>query len=123
MARRKVTKAIAIEFFEKEIDRIEKLQGEAGKRLERMELLLIYDMVVEALKAEKLKWNLCSEGLPKKNGVYLVTEDVYSCDKRVNKFLYTTVEAVEFSNGEWCRASFYEIVAWAEMPKPYVPDK
>jgi len=120
MARRKVTEASAIEFFEKEIDRIEKLQGKEGKHLPRMELLLIYDMVVEALKAEKLDWIPCSEQLPKKNGTYLVTEDVYSSDKHVNKFLYTKVEMVEFSGGEWRRASFYKIIAWAE-PKPYVP--
>lgn len=66
------------------------------------------------------KWILCSERLPEERGHYIVTEKVFSLDDREHKGRYNTmVEQVEYYDGKWKRASFFEIVAWMPLPLPY----
>ena len=65
-------------------------------------------------------WIPVSEGLPKERGTYIVTEKVFSLNdrKHTGRFDLMT-EQVEFCNGKWERASFYEIIAWMPKPEPY----
>lgn len=68
----------------------------------------------------KDEWIPVSERLPEKRGVYIVTEKVFSLDDREHKGRYNTmVEQVEYCNGKWQRASFFEVIAWRPLPEPY----
>ena len=66
------------------------------------------------------QWIPCSERVPEKSGVYIVTEKEYFVDDRehTGRFNLTT-EQVEFEDGKWRRASFYEVIAWMPLPEPY----
>lgn len=67
------------------------------------------------------KWIPCSEMLPEKNGMYLVTQLMYSFD-RPKGYGYPPegkeVDYVEYQDG-WRRADFYEVLAWQPLPEPY----
>ena len=69
---------------------------------------------------EQTEWISCSKRIPEKSGVYIVTEKEYSVDdrERTGRFNLIT-EPVEFYDGKWKRASFYEVMAWKPLPKPY----
>ena len=68
----------------------------------------------------KTEWIPVSERLPEERGFYIVTEKVFSLDDREHKGRYNTmVEQVEYCNGKWQRARFFEVVAWMPLPKPY----
>ena len=65
-------------------------------------------------------WIPCSERLPEESGVYIVTEKEYSVDDRENTGRFNLItEQVEFEDGKWRRASFYEVIAWMPLPEPY----
>ena len=64
-------------------------------------------------------WISCSERLPEKNGMYLVTQKRYSLDNR--RMIGIETDYVQFSCGEWCRARFLEVIAWQPLPTPYQP--
>lgn len=64
-------------------------------------------------------WIPCSERLPEKNGMYLVTQKRYSLDTR--RMIGIETDYVQFSCGEWCRARFLEVIAWQPLPSPYQP--
>lgn len=69
---------------------------------------------------EQTQWIPVSERLPQQRGIYIVTEKVFSLDDREHKGRYNTmVEQVEYCNGKWQRASFFEIIAWMPLPQPY----
>lgn len=66
------------------------------------------------------KWIPCSERLPEERGYYIVTEKVFSIDDKEHKGKYNTmVEQVEYCNGKWKRASFFEVIAWIPLPPSY----
>ena len=66
------------------------------------------------------RWTPCSERLPKERGMYIVTEKVFSVtDKEHAGGFNLMTEQVEFDNGKWRRASFYEVIAWMPLLKPY----
>ena len=68
----------------------------------------------------RAEWIPVSERLPEKRGCYIVTEKVFSIDDREHKGRFNTmVEQVEFCNGKWQRASFFEITAWMPLPAAY----
>ena len=65
-------------------------------------------------------WIPCSERMPEERGVYIVTEKVYSINDRKHTGCFNLMtEQVEFSNGKWIRASFYEVIAWMPLPEPF----
>ena len=65
-------------------------------------------------------WIPVGERLPEKSGHYIVTEKVFRLDDRAHKGRYNTrVEQVEYSNGKWQMASFFEVTAWMPLPEPY----
>ena len=66
------------------------------------------------------KWIPVDERLPEERGMYLVTEKEFAIDDRNHrgKFKVKT-EQVEFHDGKWNRAKFYEVVAWQPLPEPY----
>ena len=65
-------------------------------------------------------WISVSERLPEKSGVYIVTEKEYSVDDREHTGRFNLItEQVEFEDGKWRRANFYEVVAWMTLPEPY----
>ena len=69
------------------------------------------------------KWIPVSERLPEERGVYIVTEKVFSLDDREHKGRYNTmVEQVEYYNGKWRRANFFEVIAWMPLPEPYMSE-
>ena len=75
------------------------------------------DKAIKAL--EQTMWIPVSERLPKERGNYIVTEKVFSLDDREHKGRYNTmVEQVEYCNGKWQRASFFEVIAWMPLPGP-----
>lgn len=76
------------------------------------------DALVEA-KEHNDGWIPCSERLPEKNGMYLVTQKRYSLDTR--RMIEIETDYVQFSCGEWCRARFLEVIAWQPLPTPYQP--
>lgn len=65
-------------------------------------------------------WIPVSERLPEERGMYLVTEKVFAIDDRnhIGKFKVET-EQVEFYDGKWNRAKFFEVIAWMPLPEPY----
>ena len=66
------------------------------------------------------EWIPVSERLPEKRGMYIVTEKVFSLDDREHTGRFNRMtEQVEFCNGKWQRARFYEVVAWMPLPEPY----
>ena len=66
------------------------------------------------------EWIPVSERLPKGRGFYIVTERVFHFDDREHKGKYNTmVEQVEYCNGRWQRAKFFEVIAWQPLPEPY----
>ncbi len=66
------------------------------------------------------RWIPVSERLPKERGIYIVTEKVFSIGDREHKGRYNTkVEQVEYCNGKWQRANFFEVIAWQPLPQPY----
>ena len=87
-------------------------------------LLKVNKAICNNLKAlePKTEWISVSERLPEERGYYIVTEKVFSLDDREHKGRYNTmVEQVEYCNGKWQRASFFEVTAWMPLPKPYEP--
>lgn len=62
-------------------------------------------------------WIPCSERLPEKNGSYLVTQERYSLD--THRLLGIETDFVQFSEGNWCRAKFLNVIAWQPLPAPY----
>lgn len=82
----------------------------------------------ERTKARKLSglkrlgdWIPCSEKLPEKNGMYLVTQLRYGLSKPKG-YGYPPeekeVDYVEYQDG-WRRANFYDVLAWMPLPTPY----
>lgn len=66
------------------------------------------------------RWIPVSERLPEERGKYIVTEKVFRLDDREHKGRYNTmVEQAEYCNSKWQRASFFEVIAWMPLPKPY----
>lgn len=66
------------------------------------------------------RWIPVSERLPEESGKYIVTEKVFRLDDREHKGRYNTmVEQAEYYNDKWQRASFFEVIAWMPLPKPY----
>ena len=77
---------------------------------------VILGKAIKELEQEP-RWIPVSERLPEERGFYIVTEKVFSLN---HKGRYNTkVEQVEYSNGKWQRASFFEVVAWMPLPKAY----
>jgi hypothetical protein len=73
---------------------------------------------------KQTKWVPVSERLPKERGVYIVTEKVFSVtDKEHTGRFNLMTEQAEFDNGKWRRASFYEVIAWKPLLKPYQEEK
>ena len=69
-------------------------------------------------------WIPVSERLPEEKGVYIVTEKVFCISDKEHKGRYDTrVEQVAYCNGKWQRASFFEVIAWMPLPKPYKADR
>lgn len=70
-----------------------------------------------------MTWNTV-EKKPEYDGFYLVTEEIAMCvDSRTGAHSYAfEVREAEYceSDGGWKRDG---IVAWAEMPMPYDPDR
>ena len=62
-------------------------------------------------------WISCSERIPEKNGLYLVTQKHYSFPGY--KLMGIETDVVRFSHGGWNRSRFYEVIAWQPLPKPY----
>lgn len=87
----------------------------------------ICDIVIKAYRLLDLpsvtpvqEWIPCSEKLPEERGNYIVTEKVFKLDDREHKGRYNTmVEQVEYCNGKWKRASFFEVIAWMPLPPSY----
>ena len=74
-------------------------------------------LAMPSVTPQEPRWIPVSERLPEERGFYIVTEKVFSLN---HKGRYNTmVEQVEYSNGKWQRASFFEVVAWMPLPKPY----
>ena len=78
---------------------------------------------IDTLEQEP-RWIPCNEGLPEKDGMYLVSEMVYSFNKPRGYGYEPTenkVDFVEFSVAYgWRRAKqLYEIIAWMPLPEPY----
>jgi hypothetical protein len=66
------------------------------------------------------RWIPVSERLPKERGVYIVTEKVFSVTDREHTGRFNLMtEQVEFGNGKWRRAKFFEVIAWMPLPEPY----
>lgn len=66
------------------------------------------------------EWIPVSERLPEERGRYIVTEKEFRIDDREHKGKYSTkVEQVEYCNGRWQRANFFEVIAWQPLPEPY----
>lgn len=66
------------------------------------------------------EWIPVSERLPKERGLYIVTEKEFRIDDREHKGKYSIkVEQVEYYNGRWQRANFFEVIAWKPLPEPY----
>ena len=81
----------------------------------------VWDQIKDLPSAQpEPQWIPCSERVPEKSGVYIVTEKEYFVDdrKHTGRFNLTT-EQVEFEDGKWRRASFYEVIAWMPLPEPY----
>ena len=88
---------------------------EQGNMEEQKEAL---DMAIKAL--EKERWIPVSERLPEERGLYIVTEKVYCVDDREHTGRFNLMtEQVEFDNGKWRKAHFYEVIAWMPLPEPY----
>ena len=61
-------------------------------------------------------WIPVSERLP--------AEKVFCISDKEHKGRYDTrVEQVAYCNGKWQRASFFEVIAWMPLPKPYKADR
>lgn len=88
-------------------------EEEAAKWLED-----IYGIKHEPKPQSKIVgWIPCSERLPKRNGEYMCTQEIYSLSN--GKILGRSVEMIEFYNGEWKRARNLKVVAWKPKPEPY----
>lgn len=61
------------------------------------------------------KWNLCSERLPEKDGVYLCTMDGELCGEAEP---FTGMCGIE--NGVWDEPG--SVIAWMPLPEPYNPN-
>lgn len=69
------------------------------------------------------EWIPVSERLPEERGLYIVTEKEFRIDDREHKGKYSIkVEQVEYYNGKWQRANFFEVIAWQPLPTPYKVD-
>ena len=78
---------------------------------------------IELLEQEP-RWIPVSERLPESNGMYLVSELVYSLNKPRGygyEPIENKVDFVEFSTIDgWRRAKqLYEVIAWMPLPEPY----
>ena len=67
-----------------------------------------------------IEWKLCSEELPEE-GYYIVTiENTFH-----NKPSTYLIEFADFCYGEWWVENGYSesqnVIAWAELPEPYIP--
>ena len=118
------------EFIEKLIGRLEEKvvnrtfdESIKTKNLAYKEVIEIVNQLAEEYRQDLDKnsqgWIPCSERLPEKNGMYLVTQKRYSLDTR--RMIGIETDYVQFSCGEWCRARFLEVVAWQPLPEPYQP--
>ena len=78
----------------------------------------ILDLIDNAPPVDE--WIPVSERLPEERGMYLVTEKEFAIGDRNHsgKFKVKT-EQVEFHDGKWNRAKFYEVIAWQPLPEPY----
>lgn len=66
------------------------------------------------------RWIPCCERLPSENGKYIVTEKRYAVDDRNHDGKYAViVEEVDWDDGKWRRAKFFEVTAWMPLPEPY----
>ena len=74
-------------------------------------------IAIDAQETVEQKWILCSERLPDKNGMYLVTQITHSVS--TEKPIATTTEYVEFADGKWRRNKYLKVVAWMPLPEPY----
>lgn len=118
------------EFIEKLIGRLEEKvvnrtfdESIKTKNLAYKEAIEIVNQLAEEYRQDLDKnsqgWISCSERLPEKNGMYLVTQKRYSLDTR--RMIGIETDYVQFSCGEWCRARFLEVIAWQPLPTPYQP--
>lgn len=81
------------------------------------------DIGCPLIEEKEGEWIPVSERLPEKSGVYIVTEKMFSIDDRGHKGEYNIkIEPVEYCNGEWRRAKFFEVIAWQPLPQPYKPE-
>ena len=87
---------------------------------EILEVVNIEDVKALPSLTPTQRWIPVSERLPKERGMYIVTEKVFSVtDKEHTGGFNLMTEQVEFDNGKWRRASFYEVIAWMPLLKPY----
>ena len=100
-----------------------------GRPIWTHEMVQFADEIKEKSKADFMalcadenlnEWIPVSDRLPKKNGVYNVTEKVFRLDDREHKGRYNIkTEQVKYCDGKWQRASFFEVIAWMPLPEPY----
>lgn len=95
-----------------------------------------FDMAIEALKAEPKheKWIPCSERLPNKEDLYMVTLKTFSDDYRFIELFYYGKPLMPNckvngacwyrSDSEWGDVVYddTDILAWMPLPKPYRED-
>lgn len=87
---------------------------------EAHKIIEAFDLAIKALEERPHgKWIPVSKRLPKKNGLYIVTEKQFSMDRSLSDKFDIIVEPVEYSNGKWQRANFYQVIAWMPLPEPY----
>lgn len=106
------------EFCKSRLRIYEYLQG----RCELCPMSQVYALIdpEAGLKTQTRKWIPCSERLPEEGGRYIVTEKRFAIDDEKHKGRYQIiVEEAIFSNNKWCRANFFEVLAWMKLPKPY----
>lgn len=88
------------------------LYEKAEKQLEKGEITSgEFDEMTKPLDEEIRTWIPCSERLPKKFGVYLVTTE----EGKVFEYDYNIL-TVHLKKWSFCRK---EIVAWMPLPDPY----
>ena len=65
-----------------------------------------------------IKWTLCEEQTPIKEGIYLVSvyDDSYEFD------IPCGVVIAFWSCGQWYKNSLWNVYAWAELPAPAKKD-
>lgn len=99
------------------IENLEKEWEELCDYSECVETLLEYVVRFIAEQTKISNWIPCSERLPKRNGEYMCTQEIYSLSS--GKMIGKSAKIVEFCNGEWKQAKHLKVTAWQPLPEPY----